>query len=51
LHVKLDEESAKVAAISTHRGTYLVNRLFYGLATAPSIFHSAISPIIANLKV
>lgn len=49
LHVALDEESSKVAAISTHRGTYRVKRLFAGLATAPSIFHSVMAPILNGL--
>ena len=29
LHIKMDEESARIAAISTHRGTYLAKRLFF----------------------
>lgn len=49
LHVKMDDESSKIAAISTHRGTFLAKRLFVGLKTAPNIFHSIIDPIINNI--
>lgn len=45
----LDEESSKIAAISTHRGTFLVKRLFFGLSTAPSLFHAVFDPILSGL--
>lgn len=38
LHVELDKESSHIAAILTHKGTYLAKRMFYGLKTAPGEF-------------
>lgn len=39
LHLKTDEESRIIQTISTHRGTYKMNRLCFGIKTAPSEFH------------
>ncbi|KAI5721049.1 hypothetical protein M8J77_015290 [Diaphorina citri] len=50
LHVSLDEQSSLVAGISTHRGTYKVNRLFFGIATGPSVFHGVMAPILNGLE-
>lgn len=35
LHVEMDSESAKIQSISTHRGTYRMNRLAFGIKSAP----------------
>lgn len=50
LNIALDEESSKIAALSTHRGTYRVKRLMPGLATAPSIYHAVMAPIYNGLE-
>ncbi|XP_044731858.1 uncharacterized protein K02A2.6-like [Chrysoperla carnea] len=50
LHVELDKESSHIAAISTHKGTYLAKRMFYGLKTAPAEFHKILDPILSNLE-
>lgn len=49
LHIELNNESRKIAAIFTHHGTYLVNRHFFRLATAPSIYHSVTASILNNV--
>lgn len=49
LHIKLDKKSSQIAAISTHKGTYLAKRLFFGLKTAPSLFHKILDPILSSL--
>ncbi|KAF2891439.1 hypothetical protein ILUMI_14734, partial [Ignelater luminosus] len=43
-------KKVQIAAISTHRGTYLAKRLFFGLKTASSLFHAAIDPILDGLE-
>ena len=49
LHLVVDEESAKVQAISTHRGTYLAKRLFFGIKSAPNEFHAFIHQFVQDL--
>ncbi|GBN15280.1 Retrovirus-related Pol polyprotein from transposon 17.6 [Araneus ventricosus] len=39
LHLQSDEESSIIQTISTHRGTYKMNRLSFGIKTAPSEFN------------
>nr|XP_018913259.1 PREDICTED: uncharacterized protein K02A2.6-like isoform X1 [Bemisia tabaci] len=48
LHVEMDDEAKK--AISTHRGTYLMNRLSLGIKTAPSQFHQILGRLLAGLS-
>lgn len=50
LHTELDHESSLIATISTHLGTYKVNRMWYGLSIGPSVFHSVFQPILSGLK-
>lgn len=50
LHIPLDEESSKIAAISTHRGTYAVKPLFFGLKRAPNEFHKIIDQIVNEIE-
>jgi hypothetical protein len=50
LHAELDQESSLIATISTHLGTYKVNRMWYGLNIGPSVFHSVFQPILSGLK-
>ncbi|KAL1447864.1 hypothetical protein WDU94_005577 [Cyamophila willieti] len=50
LHLKVDTESAQIQTISTHRGTYLMNRLSFGIKTAPSEFNRILSQILNGLE-
>lgn len=50
LHVPVDDESAKIQAITTHKGTYLAKRLFFGIKTAPNEFHKFIDQVVQDLE-
>ncbi|XP_055903972.1 uncharacterized protein K02A2.6-like [Eupeodes corollae] len=50
LHVLVDEESKQVQTISTHRGTYRMNRLSFGIKTAPSEFNRILDQILQGLE-
>lgn len=50
LHLKVDTESAQIQTISTHRGTYLMNRLSFGIKTAPSEFNRILTQILQGLQ-
>ena len=50
LHVKVDEESRAIQTISTHRGTYQMNRLSFGIKTAPSEFNRILEQILQGLE-
>lgn len=50
LHLKVDKESSEVQTISTHRGTYRMNRLSFGIKTAPSEFNRIIDQILSGLN-
>ena len=45
----VDEESAIVQSISTHRGTYKMNRLSFGIKTASSEFNRIIEKILRDI--
>lgn len=47
--IVLDEESKKICAWSTHKGTYLVNRLPYGIVPATGIFQRIIEDLFCDL--
>lgn len=49
LHLQVDAETAKMQALSTHRGTYIVKRLYYGTKVAPNIFHRFIDQVVRDL--
>jgi hypothetical protein len=49
LHVLVDEESSQIQTIATHRGTYHMNRLSFGIKTAPSEFNRIIDQILQGL--
>ncbi|CAB0017933.1 unnamed protein product, partial [Nesidiocoris tenuis] len=49
LHLPLDAPSSEALTISTHMGTYTVKKLFFGVKTAPNIFHQFIDQIIQDL--
>lgn len=38
LHMKMNEESALMQTISTHKGQYMVKKLMFGVKTAPNIW-------------
>lgn len=50
LHLKVDNESSIIQTISTHRGTYRMNRLSFGIKTAPSEFNRILSQILRGLS-
>ncbi|KAB0798063.1 hypothetical protein PPYR_09056 [Photinus pyralis] len=35
LHIPVDEKSSKIQTVTTHRGTYIVDRLSFGIKSAP----------------
>ena len=48
-HIPVDEDTAKIQTLSTHKGTYRVNRLSQGIKTAPSEFHRIFQQILSGL--
>lgn len=50
LHVAVDDESKIIQTISTHQGTYKMNRLSFGVKTAPSEFHRILDQILNDLE-
>lgn len=50
LHVEVDEDSSKIQIISTHRGTYCVHCLSFGIKTAPAEFNRIISQVIVGFQ-
>lgn len=49
LHLKVNEESSKIQTITTHRGSYTMNRLSFGIKTAPAEFNRILSQILKGL--
>lgn len=49
LHLKVDEQSSVIQTISTHRGTYRMNRLSFGIKPAPSEFNRIFEQILRGL--
>ncbi|UYV78273.1 K02A2.6-like [Cordylochernes scorpioides] len=50
LHLRTDEESSIIQTISTHRETYRMNRLSFGIKTAPAEFNRVIDQILQGLN-
>lgn len=50
LHLMVDQESQLIQTMSTHRGTYAMRRLSFGIKTAPSEFHRILNQILTGLK-
>ena len=50
LHVVVDDESKTIQTISTHQGTYQINRLSFGIKSAPSEFHRILDQILSGLQ-
>jgi len=49
LHLPVDDQTAKLQALSTHRGTFLVKCLYFGVKSAPNIFHQFIDQVVCDL--
>lgn len=49
LNIKVDEESRSIQTISIHTGTYQMNRLSFGIKTAPSEFNRILDQILQGL--
>ena len=47
--VMLDEESKEIVTINTHKGLYKVNRLPFGVTSAPSLFQHIMENILQGL--
>ncbi|XP_019876992.1 uncharacterized protein K02A2.6-like [Aethina tumida] len=47
---KDDENSSIIQTISTHRGTYRMNRLSFGIKTAPAEFNHILNQILTGLS-
>lgn len=45
----VDEDTAKMQAIATHKGTFAVTRLQFGIAAAPGIFQSLMERLLCGL--
>jgi len=50
LHIQVDEKSSIIQTISTHRGTYKMNRLSFGIKQGPSEFNRIIDQILKKCK-
>lgn len=46
----VDEATAKMQAITTHKGTFAVNRLQFGISAAPGIFQSLVERLLNGLE-
>jgi len=49
--VLLDDDSKKYTTINTHKGSYVYNRLAFGISSAPSIFQRIMENLMKDLKV
>jgi transposase InsO family protein len=47
--VELEENSKKICAIATHKGNFVLNRLPFGVKTAPGIFQSIMDKMLDGL--
>lgn len=50
LNMEMDEESALLQALSTHKGTYKVNRLMFGVKVAPSLWQKFMDNLLVGLE-
>lgn len=50
LHLRVNKQSSEIQTISTHRGTYRMNRLSFGIKTAPSEFNRILDQILHGLN-
>ena len=49
LQIELEEEAKVCTTINSHKGLYCVNRLPYGIASAPAIFQCTMEQILPKL--
>lgn len=49
LHVAVDDQSSAIQTISTHKGIYRMNRLSFGIKTAPAEFNRIIDQILRDI--
>ncbi|BES92812.1 Hypothetical Protein NTJ_05622 [Nesidiocoris tenuis] len=49
LHIKCDDQSSKIQTITTHKGTYRMNRLSFGIKTAPAEFNRIMDQILREI--
>ncbi|UYV83276.1 K02A2.6-like [Cordylochernes scorpioides] len=49
LQLELDEASREIAVINTHKGLYNMNRLPFGIASAPAIWQRIIEQILSGI--
>lgn len=49
LHVPVDEASSRILAISTHKGTYAVNRLYFGIKVGPAVWQRTMTNILGDI--
>jgi hypothetical protein len=48
--IELTEESKQILVLNTHQGLYKMNRLPFGVSSAPSIFQSIMDNILSGLQ-
>lgn len=49
LHLRVDEDGTKIQTISTHKGTFKMNRLSFGIKTAPAEFNRVLGQLLNDL--
>lgn len=49
LHVPVDDQSSIIQTITTHRGTFKMNRLSFGIKTAPAEFNRILDQILRDV--
>ena len=48
--IELDTESIYISCFRTHRGIFQYNRLFFGIKSAPEIFHHKIQEVLEGIE-
>lgn len=49
LHMLMDEQSAMMQTLSTHKGTYRVNRLMFGVKVAPNLWQKFMDKLLQDI--
>lgn len=49
LHLEVDESTAMLQALSTHKGTYKVNRLMFGIKVVPNKWQRFMDNVLNDL--